>query len=88
VYGKSRLSSTAWALEPGPKTPVTIKWAFGYCSAKKLMNGILPPSPIYNTLSLKLVYPASSMILAKFSGYSVLFQPLPQPPISAVTLAP
>jgi hypothetical protein len=42
-----------WALEPGPKIPVTKKSAYGYFSYKMLIRGIDPPSPIWRGSSPK-----------------------------------
>lgn len=45
VYSMSKHSFGPCSLELGPKTPVIMNCAFGYCYCNVFMRGIDPPSP-------------------------------------------
>ena len=76
-----------WALELGPKTPVTINWAFGQNAASKPKNGIEPPSPCDKCFLPKYIEAASSKAFDNQELRGGQFQPFALPGFSNVTSA-
>ena len=70
AYGMCKNSLGPWALEFGPKTPVIINCAFGYFSPNIAIKGMVPPSLIEQSCSLK--YSREALLIAVDNHSDVL----------------
>src|SRR6185437_722159 len=76
AVGMCRNSLGPWALECGPRTPVTTNWVRGNFAPSMAMKGIEPPSPMNAGGLLKAALLALSNAFASQGAVAGAFQPL------------
>lgn len=73
----SKNSLGPWAFDSGPRTPVTMNWAFGQSPLKYPIKGIEPPSAIVRYYSLKKALLAPLIAFSIIGGNIALSKPSP-----------